>query len=131
MGLSQKSVWNYPLGVSSVLLRVSFQEPVLVPNAVELEWHLKWFNVISSDVNSLNLKKDRTRIGLSFQVTYHIKIFWTDCELIPELNSLQREIKREKVQMKPPLYLIKRAVADKCFKKCMTYKFRFNFHRTI
>ena len=37
---------------------------VLVPNAVELEWHLKLLNVISSDVIWLNIKRDRTKIGL-------------------------------------------------------------------
>ena len=35
------------------------------PIAVELEWDLKWLNVISSDVISLNLKRERIRIGLS------------------------------------------------------------------
>ena len=46
------------MGGSSVALRV------LVPNAIELEWHLKSLNVISSDVISLNLKKDMTQIDL-------------------------------------------------------------------
>ena len=66
-------------GVSSVPLGVVFQYPVLVTNAVELEWHLKSLNlkslsVISSDVITLNLKRDRTRIGFSFQVKSNIKI---------------------------------------------------------
>ena len=50
---------------------------------------MAWLNVISSDVILLNLKIDRIRIGLLFQVTHHIKIFWTDCELIPELTISQ------------------------------------------
>ena len=44
-------------------------------------------NDISSDVILLNLKRDRTRIGLLFEATRHIKIFWTYCELIPELGK--------------------------------------------
>ena len=43
--------------------------PFLVSNAVELEWHLKWLNVISSDVISLNLKRARTRIGSNVSAT--------------------------------------------------------------
>ena len=31
------------------------------------------------------LKRDRTRRCFSFSVTCHIRIFWTDCEMIPEL----------------------------------------------
>ena len=31
------------------------------------------------------LTRDRTRRCLLFSVTCHIKIFWTDCEMIPEL----------------------------------------------
>ena len=31
------------------------------------------------------LKRDRTRRCFLFSVTCHIRIFWTDCEMIPEL----------------------------------------------
>ena len=33
----------------------------LDPNTVELEWQLKWLNLVSSDVSSLYLKRDRIR----------------------------------------------------------------------
>ena len=74
----------------SFLISLSFTfQSSKFPIAVELEWQFKWLNGISSVVIPLNLKRDRTRIGLSFQVTHHIKTFWTDCELIPELTSSQ------------------------------------------
>ena len=39
----------------------TFDLPVLVPNAVEPEWLLKWLNIIISDVISLNIKLDRIK----------------------------------------------------------------------
>ena len=42
-------------------------------NAVELEWQLKWLNVITSVVIWLDHKRDSTRKCLAFLVTHHIQ----------------------------------------------------------
>ena len=42
-------------------LNLVFSIIALVPNTRELEWQLKWLNVDSSNVISLNFKRDRTR----------------------------------------------------------------------
>ena len=85
---------------SSVPLRVGFHWPVLVPNAFELELLFKWLNVISSDVFSLDIKRDRTRSSLLFLVTHHIKIVLKWFLNLLDWNANERGIEREKVQMK-------------------------------
>ena len=69
----------------------------------------KCFELVSSDVILLNLKRIRTKIGLLLKVLPHIKIFWTDCELIPEVTSSQcnwKENRKGKGTDETPLGLL-------------------------
>ena len=77
-------------GVSSVPFPFQFPFQLhceLVSSEISSPISSKYSELVCSDVILLNLKRDRTKIGLLFQVTHHIKIFRADCQLIPELTS--------------------------------------------
>ena len=57
----------------------------LVISIIALVPKFKSLNVISPVVDSLDLKRNKTRRCLLFKVTQYVRIFWTNCEMIPEL----------------------------------------------